>query len=94
MDNLRVHHTKVVKEFCKERDIMIIFNVPYYPDGNPIETIFSKVKGLFKSMKAQEVVKGLKTPTHVLVDRAFGQVTTEHCQNVISRSLCLFDPVI
>ena len=92
MDNLRVHHTKVVKEFCKQHDITIIFNVPYYPDGNPIETIFSKVKSIFKSMKAQEVTKGMKTPTTVLVDKAFSQVTIEHCQNVISRSLYLFDP--
>ena len=61
LDNLRVHHTKGVKAFCAERDVELIFNVPYYPDGNPIETIFSKVKRIFKSYKAQDVVNGLKT---------------------------------
>ena len=31
MDNLRVHHTKRVKAWCAERDIPLIYNVPYWP---------------------------------------------------------------
>ena len=69
----------LVKEFCAQRDIQLIFNVPYWPDGNPIETIFSKTKRIFKSYKAQEIVHGLKTKTPVLVDKAFSQITIQDC---------------
>ena len=68
--------------------------VSAFVDGNPIETIFSKVKRKFKSYKAQDVAKGVKTLTTVLIDKAFSQVTQSDCQNAIKRSLSLFDPKV
>jgi hypothetical protein len=44
MDNLQVHKTKEVAEACTERKIQQIFNVPYSPDFNGIESYFSLVK--------------------------------------------------
>ena len=48
LDNLSVHHTDVVKEVCKDLDIKLIFNMPYSPDTNPIESTFSVVKNAYK----------------------------------------------
>jgi transposase len=38
LDNCRVHHSKKVDQFLKENKIEVIFNVPYGPEYNPIET--------------------------------------------------------
>ena len=53
MDNLAVHKTKEVRAECSSRDISLIYNVPYSPDFNPIETVFSKVKNHYKRIKIQ-----------------------------------------
>ena len=45
MDNLQVHKTKDVLETCKRLKARLIFNVPYSPDFNGIETYFSLLKG-------------------------------------------------
>ena len=45
MDNLQVHKTKEVVEICKLLQVQAIFNVPYSPDFNGIESYFSLVKG-------------------------------------------------
>ena len=45
MDNLRVHKSKQTLEVCKTLKIQPIFNVPYSPDFNGIETYFSSIKG-------------------------------------------------
>ena len=39
-DNVRIHHSKKVKEFCKDNNINLIYNPPYSPEFNPIELIF------------------------------------------------------
>ena len=46
MDNLQVHKTKEVLETCKRLKARPIFNVPYSPDFNGIETYFSLIKGI------------------------------------------------
>lgn len=45
MDNLRVHKTKAVLEACRLHQVSTIYNVPYSPDFNGIESYFSLVKG-------------------------------------------------
>jgi len=50
MDNLRVHKTKIVKETWKKLNTQTIFNVPYSPEFNGIETYFSLLKGEYKKL--------------------------------------------
>ena len=45
MDNLQVHKTKEVLETCRRLKARPIFNVPYSPAFNGIETYFSLLKG-------------------------------------------------
>jgi transposase len=40
----------------KELGIPAIFNLPYRPEHNPIENVFSLVKNKYKRMKLQSVI--------------------------------------
>ena len=40
-----------------------IFNASYYPDGNPIELVFSQVKNIYKRLKLNEFINGKATLT-------------------------------
>lgn len=48
MDNLSVHKTQEVRNFCSESDILEIFNVPYSPEFNGIECFFALIKDSYK----------------------------------------------
>ena len=60
MDNLQVHKTKEVLETCKRLKAWPIFNVPYSPDFNGIETYFSLLKGEYKKLILEKLIKGIK----------------------------------
>lgn len=44
MDNARIHHTQDVKNIIRNSNNRILYNVPYCPEYNPIEKVFSKFK--------------------------------------------------
>ncbi len=48
LDNARIHHSKIVSEYVKHKNINLLFNVPYSPEYNPIEIMFSKLKKLVR----------------------------------------------
>ena len=60
MDNLQVHKTKEVLETCKRLKARPIFNVPYSPDINGIETFFSLLKDECKKLILEKIIKGIK----------------------------------
>ena len=60
MDNLQVHKTKEVLETCKRLKARPIFNVPYSPDFNGIETYFLFLKGENKKLILERLIKGVK----------------------------------
>jgi len=45
IDNLKVHHSKIIKELLASKNIEPIFLVPYTPELNPVELCFSFIKG-------------------------------------------------
>ena len=57
MDNLSVHKTKLSKKTLKKLKIIPIFNVPYSPDFNGIETFFSLVKGAYKKQLMERILE-------------------------------------
>jgi transposase len=57
MDNLAVHHSKMVQAHMKGLDIKSIFNVPYSPQYNAIELVFSLIKRNFKKLRLASVSK-------------------------------------
>ena len=44
MDNASVHNRDDLKYLCDETNQIILFNVPYTPDLNPIEMFFAEWK--------------------------------------------------
>jgi transposase len=47
MDNLSVHKTLAAQKAYIKLNIKPIFNLPYSPEYNPIELVFSQVKRIF-----------------------------------------------
>ena len=47
MDNLTTHTSNKSKETMRKLGIKFIYGLSYWPDGNPIESTFSKVKQKF-----------------------------------------------
>lgn len=58
LDNLAVHRTKRIQELYKQLDMKVIFNVPYSPQYNPIEIVFSIVKGHYKKRRLNYLANG------------------------------------
>jgi transposase len=46
MDNLSVHKAAWVRGLVEERGAEVLLLPPYWPDFNPIEEAFSKIKGI------------------------------------------------
>ena len=45
LDNASIHRSNVFKQLIEDhKNINIIYNVPYMPEYNPIEMVFSKIK--------------------------------------------------
>jgi transposase len=59
LDNLKVHKTKEVISFCKERKINLLFNVPYQSVFNSIELCFRALKKMIYS-KIYETTEEIK----------------------------------
>ena len=51
MDNLAVHKTAAVREEMEKMNIEPVFSPAYSPDYNPIEYIFSKLKGIVRKWR-------------------------------------------
>ncbi len=51
MDNLAVHRSNIIKERLDELSIAYIFNPPYSPEYNGIESVFSILKNDFKKKR-------------------------------------------
>ena len=67
MDNLQVHKTKEVLETCKRLKARPIFNVPYSPDFNGIETYLSLLKGEYKKLILERLIKGIKVDSSSMI---------------------------
>ena len=61
MDNLMVHRTNKIKAVYKRLNITPIYNVPYSPQYNGIESYFSIVKNHYK----KQLLKRLTTDSDV-----------------------------
>ena len=48
IDNASWHKTDAVKEYCKNNNITLLFLPPYAPEFNPIERVWSFLKGKIK----------------------------------------------
>ena len=57
MDRLSVHKSVGAREMYEKLDIDTILAPVYSPEYNPIEMMFSKLKGMVKRMRLQDMLK-------------------------------------
>ena len=50
MDNARIHHANDVREFCRQKNITVMFLPPHTPELNPIENVFGVLKRRFRAL--------------------------------------------
>ena len=55
LDNLSAHRSEKARAEMARLGFRAIFNVPYSPEYNPIEFVFSKVKEKFRRLRARKL---------------------------------------
>jgi transposase len=55
MDNVSVHKVTGVREAIETRGAILFYLPPYSPDLNPIEQLFSKLKGILRKAAARSM---------------------------------------
>ena len=80
MDNCSVHHNEPVITLLRQAGIVALFLPPYSPDLNPLEEVFSYVKGYLK--KHDSILQYIPDPSDVIKD-AFDSLTIAHCNAFI-----------
>jgi transposase len=66
MDNLSVHKSRRVRRLIEEAGAALLFLPPYSPDFNPIEEVFSKVKGILRKTAARTREALVEATAHAL----------------------------
>jgi len=66
MDNARIHHANIIKDFMNTTKHKIMFNIPYNPKTNPIETIFGATKKLLQYVNTTNTNKLKEQYTNIL----------------------------
>jgi transposase len=83
LDNARIHHANLVKSYITTTTNKFIFNVPYSPEFNPIEHVFSKIKYIIRSKKnnnnSTKLIKNIKD--------SFKKVNSNELLNYYKKSL-------
>lgn len=89
MDNLAVHKGDEVLTEMTKLNMVRIFNVPYSPEFNPIESVFSIVKQQFKRDRLIRVQYNRHPDIKKLILKAFYSVDKKAIQACIRKSLHL-----
>jgi transposase len=81
LDNARIHHSKILKQYLGANIKNLIYNVPYSPEFNPIEKVFSQVKNHLK--KAPYTNKTI----YRYIIKAFNSIKSENLEKFYKKSL-------
>ena len=81
MDNVPFHKTQIVTNLITEHEHTPLYSVPYVPELNPIENIFSIIKGKVR----RKHTKTYKT-TFKEVDKAIKYIRPSTFQNIFNKS--------
>ena len=83
LDNCSVHHVEAVTDLLQQAGIVALFLPPYSPDLNPIEEVFSFVKGYLK--KHDAILQHIPDPSDIIKD-AFDSVSVAQCNSFIEHA--------
>lgn len=87
MDNLAVHRSKDVREYLDQLSIPYVFNPPYSPDFNGIESVFSIYKNELKRERLKAIVNGYEIDLAEETQKIFSYIEKEKIVNCIKFSL-------
>jgi len=87
LDNLSVHKTKDAKHLFEKLNITEIFNVPYCPQFNGIESYFAQLKATYKKNLLQHSIKNEHVDTVLLVKQALESVSDEIAKRCVRYAL-------
>lgn len=82
IDNARIHHSKILKEYMAKQKSKIIYNIPYNPETNPIEHVFSSLKQNIVNYNTNNVNNLRKA-----IDKVINKVSCDHLNNYFKCSL-------
>ena len=77
-------------ETCKRLKARPIFNVPYSPDFNGIETYFSLLKGEYKKLILERLIKGIKVDSSSMILQSIQKVDQEKAKRCVAEVLTVF----
>lgn len=82
LDNARIHHAKILKTYLSGiTNVKFIYNVPYCPEYNPIEKVFSEVKAIIrkKYITNSNITK--------IITKSFSKVKKRNIKQYFKKSL-------
>jgi transposase len=83
MDNLSAHRSEKSKVEMARLGFRCIFNVPYSPEYNPIEFVFSKVKQRFRALRARKMAGVIQDGHEAMVRQAVENVRKQDIVNCV-----------
>ena len=87
LDNFSVHKTRPAKLLFEELNITEIFNVPYCPQFNGIESYFAQVKATYKKLLLQHMIKDVHVDTKDLIRWSIERVSSETATRCVRYAL-------
>ena len=87
LDNLSVHKTRPARLLFEELNITEIFNVPYCPQFNVIESYFAQVKATYKKLLLQHMIKDVHVDTKDLIRWSIERVSSETATRCVRYAL-------
>lgn len=82
MDNVAFHHSKIVINSINSTSNKILYNVPYNPNTNPIEFVFSILKNFVRKMEPSTEINLDKC-----IVKSFKLITKKKLNNIFDHSL-------
>ena len=87
LDNLSVHKTKDAKHVFEKLNITEIFNVPYCPQFNGIESYFSQLKATYKKLLLKCVINDAPYDTIGLIKQSIDSISNENATRCVRYAL-------
>jgi transposase len=87
LDNLSVHKTKDAKHLFEKLNITEIFNVPYCPQFNGIESYFSQLKATYKKLLLKCVINDAPYDTIGLIKQSIQSISNENVTRCVRYAL-------
>ena len=84
MDNLSVHKSEKTKAEMTRLGFRHVYNVPYSPEYNPIEFVFSKVKQTFRTLRARKIAGVIQDGHEAMVRQAILTVRKKDIVNCVN----------